>query len=357
MLRTATAAILLGLLLARPTAGAQVLRRGTEPAVEGRVAGIDDAGVTVRSESGAVHFIPWDRVREVVADTPPPGLHRWMPVAQDLWRARSRLERHDTTLAEPLLERLFQEYRGRTHETALVVAEGLLRCRLARGDHARAVIPALEVARLHRANVTTDSYSGLPPVLDAETSLCPVLAPAWVSARALARIERDLAGYDGQGDEVVSAIAALYGRAAAWALGSAAPLDEDVSLPEHPGVQWMQLLVQCGSPIGDEVQQARERLSRDLADRSGWREAWARFHVGRSLLQETGIGRRQRGMVSLLHLPARFGRDQPYLAGLALAHVAAALEESGDAEAASSLRLELVRRFPNHPVHQAGSGG
>ena len=79
--------------------------------------------------------------------------------------------------------------------------------------------------------------------------------------------------------------------------------------------------------------------------------------LGRSLLQETGIGRRQRGMVGLLHLPARFGLDQPYLAGLALAHVAAALEESGDAEAASSLRLELVRRFPNHPVHQAGSGG
>jgi len=119
----------------------------------------------------------------------------------------------------------------------------------------------------------------------------------------------------------------------------------------------MQLLVQCGAATVEERRDARERLSRAAAGRSVWSEAWARFHIGRSLLGETGIGPRKRGMVSLLHLPARFGRDRPYLAGLALARVAAAMEEAGEAEAAARLRLELTRRFPNHPVHRAASAG
>ena len=134
-----------------------VERRGTEGAIEGRITRVDDAGVHVASPQGADHFVPWDRVRRVDSRHPPPGLDRWMPVAVELWRARSRVERNDTSLAEPLLERLFERYRGKTHTTALVVAEGLLRCRLAHSAHARAVIPALEVARLRRANVSTDS--------------------------------------------------------------------------------------------------------------------------------------------------------------------------------------------------------
>ena len=163
-----------------------VERRGSEPPVEGKITRIDDAGVTVRSDLGAFHFVPWDRVRHVEAKEQDPLLARRMETATRLWRARSRVERHDTTLAEPILERLFERYHGQTHETALVVAEGLLRCRLAPGDHVRAVLPALETARLRRADVTTDSYANLTAVIDESTSLCPLLAPAWLPSPLLA---------------------------------------------------------------------------------------------------------------------------------------------------------------------------
>ena len=349
------ALILVEALVASSLRADVVERRGTEGVIEGRIA-IDDAGVHVASPKGADHFVPWDRVRRVDATHPPPGLDRWMPVAVELWRARSRVERNDTALAEPLFERLFERYRGKTHTTALVVAEGLLRCRLAHRAHARAVIPALEVARLRRAGVSTDSYSMLPPVLDEPTALCPALAPAWAPTRALERLRHDLAAYDPQDDGVVDALARLYRRAVAIQLGLAQDerTDADVSWPRHPGVDRLHLLVECTADDAARRQAARQRLARAFADSPSWSEAWARFHIGLSLMRETGIGRQQRGLLSLLHVPARFGREQPYLAGLALAYVAEALEASGDRESAATLRAELAERFPDHPARRGG---
>ena len=46
-----------GLLLAAAAAADVVERRGSAPVIEGDVTAIDDAGVTVRSPLGAVHFV------------------------------------------------------------------------------------------------------------------------------------------------------------------------------------------------------------------------------------------------------------------------------------------------------------
>ncbi|MHC4710421.1 MAG: PH domain-containing protein, partial [Planctomycetota bacterium] len=99
---------MVGIMLLAAAAVADVVeRRGSAPAIEGEVTAIDDAGVTVRSPLGAVHFVAWDRVRRVETDPEGSALARHMETAVALWRARSRVERNDTTLAEPLLERLF----------------------------------------------------------------------------------------------------------------------------------------------------------------------------------------------------------------------------------------------------------
>ena len=352
------AAVIVLAILASPARGDRIELRGAAAAIQGEITGVDDAGITLRGESGDSRLVPWDRVRRVAGK--PPG--KWvaavgprMSMAVELWRARSRVERNDTTLAEPLLERLFERYRGRSHETALVVAEGLLRCRLARFDHALAVIPALEVARLRRTGVRTDSYSMLPAVMDAQRALCTALAPAWLSTGLLASLEHDLAGYDGQGDEVVAALANLYRRAVRQTLGSATSVaSEPAPDPgDHPGVALVELLVDCTAQEADRRRTAREALTRMVPRLPEWAEAWARFHIGLSLVGEPGIGRRQRGMVSLIHLPARFARSLPYLAGLALGHAAEALAEAGQSDAAATLRIQLQKDFPDHPIHAA----
>ena len=344
-------ALYLVLLIAASTRADLVERRGSEPPVAGEITRIDDAGVTVRSDLGAFHFVPWDRVRRVEAKDRDPRLAGQMEMATRLWRARSRVERHDTTLAEPILERLFEQYRGKTHETALVVAEGLLRCRLARGDHVRAVIPALETARLRRADVTTDSYANLTAVIDESTSLCPLLAPAWLPSPLLAKLQHDLGEYDAHGDEIVAAVASLYRKAVQHTLGELGPQAASPASPDHAGVRLLSRVVACGAVDAKERQTARMALARRVADRPAWAQAWSRLHIGLSLVGETGLGRQQQGIVSLLHVPARFANSQPYLTGLALAYAAKALEASGDSEGAASLRVELRQTLPNHPVH------
>jgi hypothetical protein len=337
-----------------------VERRGAAPVIEGEITAIDDAGVTVRSPLGAVHEIPWDRVRRVETDLEDPLLPSRMKTAVDLWRARSRVERNDTALAEPLLGRLFERYRGQTHETALVVAEGLLRCRIARADHVLAVVPALEVARLRRAGLTTEMYAGLGPVYDPDYALCTVLAPAWLPSPLLDSLAHDLEAYsggmdtEGEPDEVVSALAGLYRQAVLQALArpSADPALE--ALPDHRGVELLEALNDCNDADPDRRRAARERLKRMIPALPGWAEAWARFHRGRSLIAERGIAAKQQGAVSLIHLPARYGRSQAFLAGLALAHASWALEQAGASGDATDLLAELGQSYPRHPLHTIG---
>jgi hypothetical protein len=347
-----------GLVVAVAAAADVVERRGAAPGIEGEITAIDDAGVTVRSPLGAMHLIAWDRVRRLETDFEDPTLARRMETAVDLWRARSRVERNDTMLAEPLLERLFERYRGQTHETALVVAEGLLRCRIARADHVLAVVPALEVARLRRAGVTTETYSALPPVFDSTHGLCTVLAPVWLPSPLLGSLAHDLASYEagaGEGeDDVVSALARLYRQAVLEALerGGGGPALEVTS--DHPGVALLGLLNGCSDADPDRRRSAREKLTRMIPSLPGWAEAWARFCIGRSLVAEGAIANKQQGAVSLIHLPARFGRSQAFLAGLALAHASWALEQAGASGDAADLLAELGKSYPRHPLHTIG---
>ena len=349
----------LTLLVSAVARGDAVHRRGTAPALEGRIIDFDDAGVTVRSALGARHFVPWDRVRRVDADIEDPDLQPYLHRAVDLWRARSRVERNDTTLAEPILERLFERYRGRTHETALVVAEGLLRCRIARADHVLAVIPALEAARLRRAGVTTDSYATLPPVLAPSRSLCTVLAPAWLPSPLLGSLAHDLQTYDAKGDAVVAELARLYRLAVLQSLGETpVPARADVPAAEaNEDARLLRLLIESGVDDPAARRAARLELETALPRLPEWGQAWARYHLGCSLLRESGAGRQQQGLVSLLHLPARYGSSQPYLAGIALVYVSDVLDRWGDHEAATGLRMELRERFPYHPLHAVAPRG
>jgi hypothetical protein len=358
--RTCTVGALGGLLVTVAAAADVVERRGTAPVIEGKVVKIDDAGVTVRSPLGAVHFVAWDRVRRVDADREWRELQDNWETAVDLWRARSRVERNDTTLAEPLLERLFERYRGRTHETALVVAEGLLRCRIARADHVLAVVPALEVARLRRAGVTTEVYAGLVPVFDPDYGLCTVLAPVWLPSPLLDSLAPELEAYGNEvearedADEIVPALARLYRQAVLQALGRPGADQVPEPLPEHPGVELLEELNACAAAGVHAQRYARERLARLIPSLPGWAEAWARFHVGRSLAAEDDVARKQEGAVSLVHVPARFGHSQTFLAGLALAHASRALAEAGAAGDAADLLAELGKSYPRHPLHSIG---
>lgn len=359
-LSTNRLALVLGLTLTwpAPSVADLVERRGAEGTLEGDVVLMDDAGVSIRTPSGATHLVAWDRVRDLRLSRPDPRRQEYLAIANELWRARTRLERGDAALAEPPLERLFARYRGQTHVTALLVAEGLLRCRLARADQIAAVIPALEVIRMRRAGVEPREATTLRPVVDPDLGLCPGVPPVWIPGRGLQKLPHDLRQYDPGGDAVVGALRDAYLASARGALGEALE-PAPAGGPDHEGAQLLDAVVRCAASDAGVREPARRRLEARLSKLPAWAEAWARFAIGEALLLESDPLRRQQGLVSLAHVPARFGSTQRYLSALSLARLAAGLHGLGETAAASALRMELEQsplgaviagHFPHPPA-------
>lgn len=332
-------------------AGDTVHRRGSAPAITGTITLMDETGVSIRADSGAEHVMPWDRVRAIEMANPPRSLDQQLAAATELWRARTRVERGDTILAEPLFEKHFQHHRGKTSETALVVAEGLLRCRLARGENALAIVPALEVIRLRRAKIATDSYAMLQPVFDPATGLCPALPPVFVPSPINGRVGRELAALRTSSDPAVAALAVLY----SIALGELqpSPASQPQSDTDEPGVRLLTNLLALRSATNDQRDGALRTLERQVASLPAWARAWVNYEAGLALASSDDIDTRARGLLQLLAVPAEHASLQPFLAGVALSRAADILQRRGDTSAATNLREELARSFPNHPVRAA----
>jgi hypothetical protein len=328
-----------------------VHRRAGMPSVEGRISKFDDAGVTVERGLPQPEFIRWDFVRDIQIDRAEPGLAPYREIAANLWRARTRLERLDAALAEPIFERLFQRYRGQSHETALIVAEGLLRCRLMRGGNDAAVIPALETIRIRRAIKSAGhAFAGLPAIFDEQTSLCIELPPVWVMSTGLAPLERELSTYNAGTDTTVAALANLYLKALRHQIGARQDENQRALAADHPGVTYLAAVVDLHHPDPQMRAASREFMLRDVNAAPPWQAAWARYFAGDSLLAEADTALHDAGMVNLAYLPARYGEAQPYLTGLALARLAEQCDSAGESAAAKSLRNELLVRFPHHPA-------
>lgn len=329
------------------TACAQVELRGQATPLAADVVDVSIDGVQVRNAAGETFIVGWDRVRRVRGDFAGDA-DRYAVEADRAWRARARLLRGDAVAAEPLYEELFLTYEGRRGPTAAAVAEGLLRCRLRRGVQASAVGPWL--ALLRAGGVDQPAIAEVQTVVDRQTGLAPMLPPIWLSGPPVEALAREGAGSEqGPGDRV-AALRAWYVHAAAFESGSTG------STPALPasmdsGLMLVSRVVLARTGNVAERTAARQWLN-DQAARSPetWEEAWCRAAIGRSLVLESAEDERRLGVISLLHVPARFEREQPFLAGVCLAEAAQALRGLGDEAGGRRLMQELSERFPGHPA-------
>jgi hypothetical protein len=367
---------------------AQIELRSAQPAPTGRVLRIDPSGVLIAAPTvqqpatpvatpGAAATplpasarpslaIGWDRILRIDGEfAEEAALYR--ALADTAWRARTRLERGDTLMAEPLFEQLFDELRGASAiagPTGAVVAEGLLRCRLRRGAHMAAIEPWLALLQsrtgIPALGANWALEAGLPPIVDEATGLAPALPPMWLPWPAVdgfARSEpRTHTPAEGIITDRAEAMAAIYLHAARAELG----MDTTIPIVRSPdsGVQFALAIVQARSGDADQRLRARQRLEERMRpsaanapDTPIWVEAWCRAAIGRSLLREPSSELKQQGVLELLHLPARFATSHPYLSGLALAEASAALRAMGDAASADILSRELLQNYSTHPVH------
>ncbi len=386
MIRTAALVVTVVITLAG-WASAQVTLRGGALLGE-QVTAVNGQGIVAGKQGEVVRTIPWDMVREVGGEHAGAAA-LYKELADKSWRARQRWLRGDYAMAEPLLDEIFSVKVKESGPLTLRVAEGLLRCRLVRGDQAGAVLPWLTAMRMQGAEVSlpaeVDSQTkkgsagvasaakALAAVIDPDTALCPALPPIWINTEGTAALAASL-------DELLRAqamiemppaireLTRLYARSAA--LDSQTPLTSVMNAPGAPagtgsedgegpsavGVKLVSLIVRSRDPDPAVRRAAQSRLASGLsADADTWKEAWRRAALGRSLLMESDEASKSEGLVHLLHLPARFKPTQPYLSGLAVIEASAELKRRGvtGASAATRLIADLKLEEPFHPALQA----
>lgn len=344
-----------------PLAPAQVALRGGGR-LEAPVTRVGPEGVSVGASAGdPARTISWALIRAVEGEHAKEA-EAFGAMADRVWRALARLERGDVGLAEPALEELFAQ--AIPGPTGADVAGALLRCRLRRGASASALPVWLACVRL---GATEGEALGREGVIDPETLLAPALPPIFLDTPGVrafaASAPPSASAAPGGAGGAADVMGALYLLAAADALrtgGGAVASDAARAALESagaytsdtaPGVALVRAMVV--SRIGER--EARVRARGELIagldkDAGGWQEAWRRAAIGLSLVRETDAAERRRGAIELLHVPARFGASQPYLAGVALAAASEALAADGDAESASALRAELEMEYPGHPA-------
>lgn len=319
---------------------AQVELRGTVQPMAVDRAVVERGGVRVTMPGGVTSVLAWDLVRGLQgAEFGTVGAEEaseLLEIAEDLWRARSRVQRGDLPAARALFDRHFDRFRGTTSETALIVAEGTLRCRLASEDWLHALVPALEVARLRKAGESTDRFDALPEVIDQATLLCPQLAPTWradARTESVARTVESLAFTDPSIEKLASVyVSLLRGVRPTVEVGKDDPL----------GVAFLDALARLRSADRTGQQQAVKDLTSLIRTAPEWTRAWSNYCIGRTALDSSDRTARVDGILALTRVAAQ--RDVPRrLAVESLELAVSALQSLGDAEGAAALERERAR--------------
>lgn len=355
------------LLINTSFAAGQVMLREGRGELAGKVAEVGPQGVGVDVQIDgrpARKTVGWDRVKAVAGERAA-AAEPFAALSDALWRARARLERGDWIAAEPLLAPLADRYAGDAGKgpSAAMVFDGLLRCRLGRGARSGSIGAWLQLLAVYqRSGVSGVSWEppagwvggtiDALPVLDLRTGLAPALPPIWVGEPGLevAASQDDWARGVGAGSPIAAELAAWYTIAGRYEAGSSVEWPQTWS--DAAGPRLVRLIVQARTGDAAQRETARESILSIMA-RDGieaWEEAWCRAALGRSLLRESDREQKIRGVVQLLHVPARLSRSSPYLSGVCMAEAATAMWDLGDPQAAGALKQELAAAYPTHPA-------
>jgi hypothetical protein len=177
-------------------------------------------------------------------------------------------------------------------------------------------------------------------LISSVTTLLPELPPIWEDgeeARFFALQNTDLS-LETKG----RMLEALYRAAARTAVGL--PVEMPEITTTDPDVLFVRDIVHAQAVDLTLSRPARAKLLQRLEEEpSAWQDAWIRVAVGRSLLREDDLVERERGLVQLMHVPARSVIVAPRLVGVALRDVMAEAQRRNDSELQQIISEELRR--------------
>ena len=316
-----------------------VLLRGSDTPIECRVisGGLDGLHVELLSASATITSFPWSSVAQINTEIPRPALEKYLQQGDRLWRAKTRFLRGDLQLAEPSFALLFRELEGVKGEDARLVAEGLLRCYVSKGNLQYALHPWLETVRLEELGVPSP-YTDLLPILDKSTFLCPHLPPLWETN---AYSKQVLEEYKNSTLKATSSIASLL-----------LALQNGDNLSQLEGVSDPAFLLHIvDSARGENNDDSSVAKQEETV--SDWKQAWSNYFSAVGMLRKGKAESKQRALILLATVSAQSQRTVPWLSGSAMLMLADELKKDGFTEEADRIQQEMYRVFPTHPLLQS----
>lgn len=335
--------LLVAAVMVWPSPGSERLlhrRSGADPLPIMRVE-VATEGLRVTTPTGAEQVVPWDRIARLEPTDQgrlETGVADRIQLGTSLWRGYRRLLRGDARMARPEFIKAWSTLQGTDANIAALAAEGVLRSAIARSRPVEGMVPAVALSGLRSRGFVSDRFTGLEPVLDLETGLVPFLPPVVEQADAVLAAET-LADWAVNAEPADRVRAELMRRL----LLRIPPEENPPSSDEDEGVRFLRQLLELESEDSNRRARARERLARGIDKAPGWKEAWIRFFIGRSLVDhEDDPVLRRVGVLELLHVPPLGNAAPATLADRSLVLAANTLREVGDVEEAELLDA-LVR--------------
>jgi len=359
--------------------GDEVSLRGSKEVMDVRIVGVNAAGVHVEqaaADGATLSVFGWDEVRGITSEDAKwtAAAAEYRGLADQLWRGRSRIERGDYQLAEPVLKACVSSVQGRKDRNAAVVYEGLLRAALG-GDAAQNGCEAAAWwLRTREITVGADQsrpYSNLAPVFDERSGLCFAAPPVFPGDPADIRRTLPLLAEAMQGSaEETRFLAQVYEACAKRAIGeyvnTPARLintgEEVGTLQEgevglgprrREGTELAWALAAAGDERA-EVREAAITVCTRWVNMEGPAAAWALYGRGMARLKSPDEATRKLGLVDLLALPTEHaGKGLRVLEAAGLRRAAEGLAAMQRDDAAEGLLRELADRYPEYAQSEA----
>ena len=219
--------------------------------------------------------------------------------------------RSDVTLAEPIFEELFEEYKDIEGTDAQIITEGYLRCTIARGDLNRAFVPWIIVAK-QRSSGLPSAFLSLEPVIDDASLLCIHLPPVSIVQQQF-------------NDQILNT----------------------AILIEELDREFISQLINASKGQLDAI----AKLTENYKELPNWKQSWANYFIAQGYLSKLNDKHfRVKGLLFLAKVASLPRHAQPWLAGASLLRLSDEFSQDGDEAISQKMMFELHRNYPMHPL-------
>lgn len=269
-----------------------------------------------------------------------------------LFRIRNRLRLGDNHALGELAEPLYDRYKNRSSESALIVCLATMRGRIATGNRVDALVPYFDVLRILKslgdASRLTATLEEFQFSVDMETGLSREFLPVWYDRDEASRAIETVQSSFEERKAVLPPASILYVASMAASAGDYASAEKLIDEARPVTQELLELIelsrwqVRLFSQATTQTTELRSNLDK-LLPRN---RAIALYWLGVSGLTSETPELQREAMLDLLRIPAELGQFSE-LAAAGLYHVHSGLGGFNDESGQQNIEREMLARYPD----------